>query len=350
MSIEPNTIESHCTWKHDSQLTCCQFAPDGKSLVAAGHDGQLHRLSLEDDSRQSLPAHKGWVEGLRWTPDSSLLITADSWGQVCAWKRANGWLEPQPVWTIAGACSSWLRDLAISPDGKLLATCGNEPVVRVFSTSDGKLVHELHGHQQPVMSVAFAPGGKSLVSGDLFGNIRDWNLEDGQCRRQLSVERLFKTFYHYRQGGVRVLAFGIDGKTLYCGGFEGTNANQAQGNPLVFALDWESGKQTSVLTPNPAVNGPVTDLSIHPEGFVIAAGSSEGGGTLWIWRPGEEQNAHHIKHNTSFRRFAIASDGKQLAAATFGDLDGQRGGNGRRLNKDGEYPDFGGTMVLYQWK
>lgn len=350
MSIEPQTIAPVRTWQHDSQLTCCQFAPDGKSLVAAGHDGQLHRLPLVGDDRETLTAHRGWIEGLRWTPDRTLLVSADSWGQVCGWRWSEEGLARQPAWTITRACASWLRDLAISPDGKLLATCGNEPVVRVYSTADGHLVQELRGHQQRVMSVVFAPDSQRLVSGDLVGEVRDWNLESGHCHRQFAAARLFKPYHQYRQGGVRALAFGVDGKSLYCGGFEGTNANQAQGNPLVLVFEWESGQPTITLTPNPTLNGPIMDLGIHPQGWIIAAGSSEGGGIVWIWRPGEETTVHHLKHSTSFRRFGLSPDGKQLAVAAFGNLDGQRGGNGRRLNKDGVYPDFGGALALFQWK
>ena len=42
------------------------------------------------------------------------------------------------------------------------------------------------------------------------------------------------------------------------------------------------------------------------------------------------------------------SDGTHLAAAAFGDRGGQRGGNGRRLNKKGEYTGFAGNIVLYE--
>ena len=350
MSIDPQAVAPLRTWNHGSQLTCCQFMPQGKGLVAAGHDGSLYRLDMEGNESRSLAAHQGWIVALRWTPNHSRLLSADSWGRVCAWQRVDDWFEPQPAWTIPCACASWLRDLALSADGKLLATCGNEPIVRVYSVHDGQLVHELRGHEQPVMSVAFAPDGKRLVSGDLLGNICDWNLEQGQCQRQFSAERLYKTFYQYRQGGVRSLAFSADGKTLYAAGFEGTNANQAQGNPLVLTFDWESAQPTTTLVPTPTVNGPITDVVIHPAGFIMAASSSEGGGVLWIWRPGEEKNVHHLKHSTSFRRLAIADDGRQLAVAAFGNLDGQRGGNGRRLDKEGNYPDFGGMLVLYHWK
>lgn len=70
---------------------------------------------------------------------------------------------------------------------------------------------------------------------------------------------------------------------------------------------------------------------------------------LWVWRAGETAVVHHVKSPTSLRRFDIAPDGVRLAVAAFGNLDGQRGGNGRRLDKDGNYPDFGGVLALYQW-
>jgi WD40 repeat protein len=157
MNFDFQSVQPQRTWQHDAQLTCCRFSPDGQSLIAAGHLGQLHRYRLEGDEHESIEAHRSWVEAMQWTPDRSHLLTADSWGQVCCWRWEDGRLQTPPVWRIASACASWLRDLAISPDGRWLATCGNEPVVRVFSTRDGKLIHELRRHEHPVMSVAFAP-------------------------------------------------------------------------------------------------------------------------------------------------------------------------------------------------
>lgn len=349
MKIEPSQIAPLHTWQHGSQLTCCQFLPGDAALVAAGHDGHLYRLARAGEERPSIAAHQGWVEALRWTPDRSRLLSADSWGQVRAWQPINDWLATDPVWTIPCACNSWLRDLAISPDGQRLATVGQEPVVRVYRVSDGMLLQELRGPTEPVLSVAFDRQAELLACGDRAGLIHVWDLSRGVCQRSLNASALFQTYYQYRQGGVRSLALSPDGRTLYAAGFAGTNANQAQGNPLVLAFDWETGQLSATLTPAPALNGPVTDIVVHPSGLLIAAGSSEGGGLLWMWPPGATQPVHHVKHPTSFRRLALAADGRQLAAPAFGNLDGQRGGNGRRLDKEGRYPDFGGSLVVFQW-
>jgi len=135
-------------------------------------------------------------------------------------------------------------------------------------------------------------------------------------------------------------------RCLYCGGFEGTNANQAQGTPTVIALDWASGKIQTIMTPRNAFTGPILDVVYHPAGYLIGAGSSEAGGVLWFWKPGQAKNQHEVRYENSFRGLDLHRNGARLAAAAFGDRGGQRGGNGRRLT-NGEYVGFEGSIALY---
>lgn len=331
---------------HDRQLVCCRFSPAGEQLFATGLDGLLHRWDLNSDSHRAYEAHRGWIESIVLHPDGERLFTADSWGQVSCWPTAGEKLAP--LWTIEGGCSSWLRRLAISPDGGRLASCGNDLLVRVFSSSDGSLIKQFAGHEHCVQSVAFHKDGESLASGDQHGVVKHWNIASGKCVRDLDAGNLFKVFHQYEQGGVRTMTFDTDFKTLYCGGFEGINANQAHGAPTVVALDWVSGKRLRTMKTSQDFKGPIVDMLYHPDGYLIAAGSSEGGGVLWFWKAGDSRECHLIKNPTSFRGVALDHQGVRLAAAAFGDRAGQRGGNGRRLNKDGEYPGFAGSLVLYE--
>ena len=59
------------------------------------------------------------------------------------------------------------RAVAVSPDSRQLATCGNDLMVRLWSCADGSLIREFAGHGHHVYSVAFHPGGRCLASGDL---------------------------------------------------------------------------------------------------------------------------------------------------------------------------------------
>ncbi len=344
-TFEPKNVKEDRLLQHDRQLACCRFSPDGAHLFAAGFDGLLHRWNLEDDTHSAVEAPGGWIESMVLHPDAQRLYTADSWGQVRCWPIASETLTPE--WTIDGANASWLRRLAVSPDGERIATCGNDRMVRVFSATDGKPIKEFAGHQYCVQSVTFHNDGHSLASGDQHGIVKHWNLDTGQCERDLDAGKLFKVFHQYEQGGVRSMTFDPDFKTLYCAGFEGENANQAHGKPTVVVLDWESGKEKLTMTPSQDFKGPIVDAMFHPAGYLIGAGSSEAGGVLWFWRPGEAQECHLVKNATSFRGIDIGADGLRLAATAFGDRGGQRGGNGRRLNNDGEYEGFAGHIVLY---
>ncbi|MGE0610074.1 MAG: WD40 repeat domain-containing protein [Pirellulales bacterium] len=346
MPFQPDQLRLVAAHQSPRQLLACCFSAEPQRLYSAGMDGQLSQWNLESGEQTAFPAHQGWIERLRMSPDRQRLYSADSWGQIRAWNTADQ--PPSALWKVENACGSWLRDMAISPDGSRLATCGNEPVVRVYAAADGQLLQELRGHEPPVYSVAFRDQ-ETLVSGDLHGNVKHWNIAEGREARQLNAPRLFKIYEHYRQGGVRAMAFDTQGQTLYCGGIEGTNANQSQGQPTIVALDWESGQEQLVMTPAEAFNGPIMDIAFHPAGFVVGTGSSEGGGMIWCWLPGQAQSVFKLQHATSFRQMDISADGARLAAAAFGDLGGQRGGNGRRLNDQGDYPCFGGNLVLCTW-
>jgi WD40 repeat protein len=367
MKIDPKATKLERVLRHERQLACCAYSPDGGLLYAAGYDGVLHRWALDgnpqkasdkpspktkqkpaliyNDRHDSFPANGGWIESLVLHPDGKRFFTAGSWGEVHCWPIGAGKLMPR--WSVKEVHASWLRRLAVSPRGDWLATCGNDCMVRVFSTASGKLVRELKGHEHPVMSVAFHGDGGSLASGDLLGGVKHWDLASGKCQRSLDAGKLYKKYQQYDQGGVRAMTFDSAGKTLYCAGFEGTNANQAQGHPTIVALDWASGKQQVIMTTRTSFAGPIVDVAYHPAGYLIGAGSSEAGGALWFWKPGQEKDEHMVKYVNSFRGLGLHSDGLRLAVAAFGDRGGQRGGNGRRLNAKNEYPDFGGSIVLY---
>jgi WD40 repeat protein len=346
-TFDPKAAKEERVVSHDRQLLSVRFSADGRFVFAGGYDGRLYRWNLSDAEAKlvGFDAHKGWVEGIALHPDGKRLFTADSWGEVHCWTISENAMKPD--WTIGRANSSWLHDLVVSPDGKLIATCGNDRVVCVFSAADGKTVRNFEGHEHHVHSVVFYSDGDRLVSGDLHGVVKQWNISDGKCIRELDAAKLYKPYYQYHQGGVRCMTFDNDFNTLYCAGFEGQNANQAHGIPTVVAFDWKSGKQRIIMTPKDAYKGPVLQVAYHSAGYVIGAGSSEAGGSLWFWKQSEAQSSHQLKNATSFRGFALNADGTRLVATTFGDRGGQRGGNGRRLTKDGDYLGFAGSMVLY---
>ena len=77
MKIEPNATKMERVVRHERQMVCCRFSPDGAFMYAAGYDGNLHRWALnQKDQHESFPAHEGWVENMVLHPDGTRLVNA----------------------------------------------------------------------------------------------------------------------------------------------------------------------------------------------------------------------------------------------------------------------------------
>ncbi len=152
-------------------------------------------------------AHTGLVHSVAISPDGKLLATGGFDNLVKIWEIAeDGTLKEKKVLT---GHTAPVYAVAFHPtDGKLLASASQDKTGRVWDIDDGKMKAELKGHTDIVDTIAFSPDGKLLATAGADKSVRLWTPADGKEVKNLGAH----------DGSVYSLAFSPDRKRLATAG------------------------------------------------------------------------------------------------------------------------------------
>lgn len=316
-AAQPTLTHIARTLPHTSPLIACRFDPTGKFVFAAAEDRKFCRWELASGTKVEFTGHDSWARSLGFSTDGQILVTGGYDGRLIWWPATAEVMAPTRT---VEAHQGWLRALAVSPDGQFLATCGNDKLVKLWHLTDGTLVREFAGHESNVYHVAFHPGGKDLVSGDLKANFIHWEAETGKVARKFNLPQLHKydPTFMADHGGPHCMRFSQDGKLLACGGITNvSNAFAGVGNPAIVLVDWETAKEKVTHLSKGNVQGVAWGLYVHPEGFTIGATGGPGGGHLFFWKLDQKDEFHTLNLGALARDLDVHPDGIQLATAHF---------------------------------
>jgi WD40 repeat protein len=167
----------------------------------------LHYSLVASPIRLTLRNHGTRVLSSAFHPDGSQLATIGNDGTVIIWDPRKG----DELFRLAGTTEP--RDLvttqriSYSSDGKRLAVCDSDQV-KIYDPTTGELVSALQGHAAEVIALAISPNGKYVASGDDTGNIRIWELASGDAVHILAAHSAV----------IEGIAFSPDGRWLVTGG------------------------------------------------------------------------------------------------------------------------------------
>lgn len=100
-------------------------------------------------------------------------------------------------------------------DQSLVALGGSGKVVKVYSTSDGKLQYKIDKHTDWITAVAFSPDGNSLVTADRSGGIHLWDARSGGIRLSLLEHKAAVRSLAWRSDSKFLASVGEDGRIVW---------------------------------------------------------------------------------------------------------------------------------------
>ena len=146
--------------------------PDNHRVAVAAAHGDLSIWNVDEGRAVAMcGGDNPDIRSLALSPDGASIVTGNASGQIMRWS-ADACLQPN--WTVA-ASDRPVNTLAFGPDGRVLASAGDDAAITLWNPADGLAVETLRRHQMPVRAVTFA--GRVLLSGGFEPIVLAWDLD-----------------------------------------------------------------------------------------------------------------------------------------------------------------------------
>ena len=212
------------------------FSPDEKRLAVTNSEYQIGTIHLWDIVNPS----------------------KTFWGRIFNPKSI------QSIHTFQGNQQE-VKALAFSPNGKILASCGEGHEINLWSTETGDKLFTFKGDRSSIYNLAFSPDGSMLASAD-YSIIYLWDLTDLTTAKLVSKINSHSTYPE--------ILFSPDGRTLV-----------SEGQGRIRLIDPNSGTFLSMHTRHPDTlkSRGISNLIFLQDGKTLASTGWDGTILLWDW-------------------------------------------------------------------
>jgi WD40 repeat protein len=159
------------------------FTSDGEYIGLT--NGSLVRFRQVTSERFAFTVYgSGWFHSLAISADGRWLATGEVNNQVQIWDLSgwqNGERQTEQSYAsasahqgVANTSSALVWQVNFHPSGELLVSAGGDKTARIWQAPGGSLLATLHGQRLAITSAAFSPDGRRLATGSLDGSVWIW--------------------------------------------------------------------------------------------------------------------------------------------------------------------------------
>jgi WD40 repeat protein/serine/threonine protein kinase len=282
---------------HSDTVTRVLFVPGQHRILSGSRDHSLRLWDLKTGRQVGwFPPHPGMVLGVACSPSGDRAITGCEDGKVRLWEiplsdnQGQGGMggrqrpprcnEGRLLRVFPGHTHA-VTWVAYAPDGKQIFSASLDRTVRIWEPKSGKHQASLTGHGDGVLSLAFCPRTRQMLSAGGVNDIAGWNIGQDfnlhlwQVPGPLTIEQEYPETFNQplatlpgHTSEVRGVGFVPGEHKLLSSGYDG--------QPRLWDLDTGKIEQSFA---SPA--GRILVQAISPDGKLALTGSVENQLCLW---------------------------------------------------------------------
>jgi WD40 repeat protein len=282
---------------HTARVNAVVFTADSRSLLSAGSDDVIILWDLQTGEEvHRFSGHNGDVSVLALSADGKQIYSGSEDKRIIVWELERR----RPVNQFLLHASS-VTGLALSPDGLYGVSSSENNELYVWNAMSGEIKWRLGDAfgtfkiNQAVSGVNFTPDSRRVISVSLDGRLLVWDIEAGKGLSSL------------KSGGNPLLSVAVarDGRSILTG-------SSGQSNSVMLLWDIDTGAVMGYLEGH---NDGINTVAYSPDSAYIATGSDDW--DVIVWDAKDFEIVHRLSgHSDDVNTIAYNTTGSLLASGS----------------------------------